>query len=219
MTKFDGDIIICDPICFICSEDWIPWCEHGYDLKFLGFTKEEHYDGQTSGASIVDADKECCIGDCIDDSIIVVAYLSEILNYTSRHPVSKIYRHLKNFGGILIKDFHGTIGLVKCLDERSPALVGTGNVNFYSSPTSDVFSGGFTPFPPPIPADIQLAYTEKSSIYEYIVGDIIRHRYLGKGVITEIAEDECGENILFAEWDNCESVIPIYENDLRKETK
>ena len=109
--KFQGDIIVTDPMYIVSSEEDWHACEYGENMEELGITTYLTHDrGDCVGSVILDADLleqgvRKTVGEvCHDSGMVSVLLLSEVLAY---NPTALEDAGPNNYA--LIKDFDGEV--------------------------------------------------------------------------------------------------------------
>ncbi|MCK9576576.1 MAG: hypothetical protein M0R51_11690 [Clostridia bacterium] len=128
--RFDGDIVITDPLYVVNIEDWDK-CKDGKDLSYIGlenFMVTNTLCGDWECIIINDSNKQ--IGHILADTGLVGVFsLSEIRKYSKTREASiKIAKPIVT----IIYDFHGDVQFYKSIqdDIEYTKIKGVGNINF-----------------------------------------------------------------------------------------
>lgn len=128
--RFDGDIIITDPVYITTQSDWTK-CSYGHNLPILGF---ENFlaDSTICGdwECLICDDKDKQIGNITADSGQVGIFLTcEIKKYSKKaYPYLQQNKHVAT----VIHDFHGDVQFYKGekYGIEFTKIKGVGNINF-----------------------------------------------------------------------------------------
>jgi hypothetical protein len=128
--RFDGDIVITDPVYIVSSDDWNK-CKNGKDISVLGFENfmvDETICGDWQCYIVDDKNKQ--IGHITADSGLSGVFLiNEITKYSK-----KISSYIKQdkYIATVINDFHGDIQFSKSVQDNIEytKIKGIGNINF-----------------------------------------------------------------------------------------
>jgi|WetSurMetagenome_2_1015567.scaffolds.fasta_scaffold00711_54 hypothetical protein len=128
--RFDGDIVITDPIYVITHDDWTK-CSYGHNLPILGF---ENFlaDSTLCGdwECLICNDKGKQIGHISADSGQVGIFLTDEIKKYSK----EAYQCLRQNNNVatFIHGFHGDVQFYKSLqdDIEYTKIKGVGNINF-----------------------------------------------------------------------------------------